>query len=270
MYRVRGTLIAVALLFSVSAAAKMRAVQHPSATVAPRSVMWIAAHPDDEAVAAPLLAKWCREEGAQCTFVIVTRGDSGGCLLPQGCDPDISTVRASEAGAASQLFHANSILLTLPDGGGTSAPLWPATIVDTVAGFIEALRPQLILTFDPRHGTTCHPDHRAIAQIVLNAVKSLSYVPDVYLLETVVTFSADPFAIGFKPASADVERFDATQFLDSFGAPAWEAVSEDMARHASQFDERWIAAVRAVPPQDRAVYIAPAEAILQRTVVQCP
>ncbi|HXH39885.1 MAG TPA: hypothetical protein VNN08_14745, partial [Thermoanaerobaculia bacterium] len=57
--------LTAALLFAglaESATARTRAVLHPSSLPAPPSVMWIAAHPDDEAIAAPLLGKWCREE----------------------------------------------------------------------------------------------------------------------------------------------------------------------------------------------------------------
>lgn len=246
------------LLAAVPAAARSRAVRPLSGIPHPRSVLWIGAHPDDEAVAAPLLAAWCRDEHARCGFFVLTRGDLGNCLKAGGCVPDVATVRASEAGAASQYFGADSITLNLPDGGGINPPNWPADITATVARYIDAFDPELILTFDPRHGTTCHPDHRATAAIVLNAVNSSQR--RVYLLETRLRISADPLSIHFDSASPAADRFNGD----------WNAIIEDVQRHPSQFDERWIAAIRNVPLSERFVFIAPAESILEQPVATCP
>ncbi|HEX7616170.1 MAG TPA: PIG-L family deacetylase, partial [Thermoanaerobaculia bacterium] len=78
---------------------------------APASVMWIAAHPDDEVLVAPLLAHWCGSGRAHCSLLTATRGGTGTCLLPDGCRPDLATVRSGEAGGSSQFFGADAILL---------------------------------------------------------------------------------------------------------------------------------------------------------------
>jgi len=46
------------LLFAMLSSARDRAVRHPGRIPIPSSVMWIGAHPDDEAAVAPLLAMW--------------------------------------------------------------------------------------------------------------------------------------------------------------------------------------------------------------------
>jgi len=263
------------LLLALSASARIRAVQHPNALPSPKSVMWIAAHPDDEAIAAPLLSWWCRDNNARCAFLIATRGEAGNCVRSEGCAPDIASVRSGEAGSASQYFKADLILLSLPDGGGSEPPSWQPSIdtpdvVSALAGYIQAFKPEIILTFDPRHGTTCHPDHRALAADVLEAVKQLSFQPQVYLLETRVTVTLDPFAIRFMSAGSAAEKFDANQPLSSTHNSAWAAITEDMKRHPSQFDSRWIQAVENTPQSDRAVYLAPAETILHENVSTCP
>jgi LmbE family N-acetylglucosaminyl deacetylase len=265
------------LLATLSAAARGRVVQHPGPLPAPTSVLWIAAHPDDESVAAPLLASWCRNEHARCAFLLFTRGELGQCLRADGCLPDIATVRSSEAGAASQYFGAQSHHLTLPDGGGSTPPSWSletgdqTALVLEVSKYIEGFAPELILTFDPRHGTTCHPDHRAVGEIVLAALKLLAKPPQVYLLETRVTYAAEPFAITFSPAIQDAIRFDAARSLASENGPAWNAVIADMQRHPSQFDSTWIGAASNVPATERAVFIAPLAVALSGAVGQpCP
>ncbi|MEO8034255.1 MAG: PIG-L family deacetylase, partial [Acidobacteriota bacterium] len=137
--------VAVTLLLeTIPLAARTRAVAQPAGIPSPRSVLWVAAHPDDEAVAAPLLAEWCREQHARCTFLILTRGQAGACLRAEGCLPDIATVRSAEAGAAAQYFDADLILLSLSDGGGSSAPAWASgplrlDVVSTVGAYIRAV-----------------------------------------------------------------------------------------------------------------------------------
>ena len=265
-------LLTMALLFATS---RTRAVQHPSSVPTPPSVMWIAAHPDDESIAAPLLGKWCREEHARCAFLILTRGEGGTCLRADGCHPDIASVRSAEAGSASQYFGASSILLTYPNTAGVDKPDWRSPsgdrpdVVTAVAHYIEAFHPSLVLTFDPRHGTTCHPDHMETGAIVLDAVKLLPYEPELYLLETRVTFAFDPLVIRFAPAIAGLQRFDANVILTSTQTSAWSEILHDMERHPSQFDESWLAAIQNVPSAERAVYFAPAKSILEKQVAGC-
>jgi LmbE family N-acetylglucosaminyl deacetylase len=238
--------------------------------------MWIAAHPDDEALVAPLLARWCGDGHARCSLLTVTRGEAGACLRPDGCLPDLATVRSGEAGSSSQYFGADAILLSLSDGGGVVPPPWDIAtggspdLVVTIAGLIRAEAPELVLTFDPRHGTTCHPDHRAVAAVVLEAVKLLSDQPAVYLLETRLEVDAQPLALRFRSAAAGAIRFDANELLVATGGPAWNAVAADMERHPSQFDSAWLGAVRSVPAADRAVYLAPASTILKQAASTCP
>ena len=185
-------------------------------------------------------------------------------------------MRSAEAGASSQYFGANAILLSLKDGGGSLPPTWDIgaggspDLVGTIAGFIRAVAPELVLTFDPRHGTTCHPDHRAVAAVVLDAVKLLSDPPAVYLLETRLEVDSQPLVLRFRSAASGAIRFDANEPLAVTGGPAWNAVAADMERHPSQFDAAWIAAVSSTPAADRAVYLAPASTILRQPASTCP
>ena len=253
-------------------------VRSPGRLPSPASVMWIAAHPDDEVLVAPLLARWCGDGRARCSLLTATRGEAGACLRPDGCLPDLASVRSAEAGSSSQYFGANAILLSLPDGGGTVPPPWdinaggsPATeSSSTIAGFIRAEAPEIVLTFDPRHGTTCHPDHRAIATLVLEAARVLSAPPTVYLLETRLEVDAQPLALRFRSAASGAIRFDANAQLSMMSGPAWNAVMADMERHPSQFDASWLAAIARVPAADRAVYLAPASTILKQPTSTCP
>ena len=248
----------------------------PRGVPAPASVMWIGAHPDDEVPPAPLLARWCRGGEARCSMLIATRGERGPCLLPGGCLPDLATVRSAEALASAEFLGAELFLLSLPDGGGAAPPVWApgtsgaADAVARLAAFLRAEAPEMVLTFDPRHGTSCHPDHRALADLVLQAAALVDPPPAVYLLETFVEIDAQAPAFRFAPAAPGTIAFDANEPLPAAEGPAWAAVESVMERHASQFDAAWRAAVWRVPEEERAVFLAPAAAILKRPVATCP
>ena len=138
-------------------------------------------------------------------MLVATRGEKGPCFLPDGCLPDLATVRSAEAAASAQMFGADLILLSLPDGGGAAPPAWApggpdaGGLAATLAAFIRAEAPELVLTFDPRHGTTCHPDHRAVGALVLEAVGLLETPPAVYLLETRVEIDRRPSRSASRP-----------------------------------------------------------------------
>jgi LmbE family N-acetylglucosaminyl deacetylase len=238
--------------------------------------MWIGAHPDDEVLVAPLLAHWCVDAHARCTLLTATRGEAGACLLPGGCLPDLASVRSAEAGASSQFFGATLILLSLPDGGGAAPPPWApgyggfTGLPATIAALIRAEAPQLVLTFDPRHGTTCHPDHRAIAAVVLEAVGLLDAPPAIQLLETRLDVEAQPFALHLSSASPVAIRFDANTRRTVGGDPAWSALATDMKRYPSQFDAAWLAAGSQVPAVERSVWVAPASTALGTPASACP
>ena len=248
-------------------AERTRAVRRSAELPAPASVLWIAAHPDDEAILAPLLAQWCLDDGARCGFLILTRGEKGECLLPAGCHPDVATVRSAEAGAASELFEANLFLLGIPDGGVAVAAA--GDLSATIAGYIEAFRPETVITFDPRHGSTCHPDHRETARAVLAAVEQLSYSPELLFLETKVVLVGDPLKIRFAPATAPARRFDANASLTSTGETAWQMIVEDMLRHPSQFSDAWIRAIELIPDHQRNVWYGAADEMLAQEVAGC-
>lgn len=257
-------MLAILLLANVPALARERAVRAPASLPMFKSAMWIGAHPDDESVIAPLLAPLCRADDAKCSMIVLTRGEAGACLLPGGCQPDVATVRSAEAAAAAGYFHADLTLLALADGGGTLPPPWAndEALIARLALLIEAANPDAIFTFDPRHGTTCHPDHRATADLVLAAVLRLPHPPAIYLLETRVR--PDAAALHFEPAlqSRSLIRFDATA--------TWQAIIDDMKRHPSQFDAAWLAAIDGVPASERAVWVGAAGAMMREDVPYAP
>lgn len=267
--------LAILAAWESDAATRRRAVRHIPATFpGASSLLWVAAHPDDETLAAPLLARVCLDERVRCSFLVLTRGEGGSCLIPTGCTPDLATVRSTEMTQAAQLFHAGLTLWNLPDGGAAfdgSTPGWDAAagsheaLISSIAAFVAEQAPDVVLTFDPRHGSTCHADHRGAGNLMLESLQHVDRRPSVYLIETRVVLNEAPLRIAFLPAgdgSEGVCRFDANVSVTSLGTTAWEAMLSDMRIHQSQFDARWLQAIQEVEQAQRAVFFAAAEDVL--------
>ncbi|HEX5757970.1 MAG TPA: PIG-L family deacetylase [Thermoanaerobaculia bacterium] len=277
-------LLALTLLGSTPAArSQLGPPRVPALLPGVGSLLWIAAHPDDELLAAPLLARLCLEEGRRCSFLVLTRGGRGRCLLPGGCAPTLTAVRSAEMRRAARLFGASLTLWDLPDGGAAadgSASAWDAAaggraaLLARLATFVLATAPDLVLAFDPRHGSTCHADHRAAGQLVVEALDTLPQRPLLYLLETRLLVNESPGSVHLRPAApaaAGVFAFDANAVLGSTGRSAWQMLLDDLRLHRSQYDSQWLRALQAVPPRQRAVWLGPAAALLASDAVpSCP
>jgi LmbE family N-acetylglucosaminyl deacetylase len=273
------------LLVSASLALAASAIAAPSdraapggdalAAIPPCTVLWVGAHPDDEVLLAPLLGELCGEGRHRCALVVATRGENGACRLPGGCHPDLATVRTAEMQAAARLFRARVLQGSLPDVFGPDPAAvrraWADAaggedqLLDRLAGAIDGVAPQTIISFDPRHGTTCHNAHRAIGRLVLRAVERLSQpAPEVFLLESRVRIAPGGASIRFSsaaPGDPELLRFDGNTPLRLGPGTAWDFLLADARLQPSQFDATFLSSLLAVPPTHREVYLLPAAAL---------
>lgn len=237
-------------------------------SLAGKRVLWIGAHPDDESTVAPLLGEACVERGARCTFFVVTRGDAGKCKLSTGCPPDLATFRVAEMKAAAALYGGEVIQWDLPDGAGASADevakAWAAlrggtdALVEAFRAEIAKAAPDVVVTFDPRHGTSCHPDHRAASALALLAIRKLTTAPRTWLAEVrfdIDTAKATIGHIAAVPTDPALRTYDATRLLPRFGDTAWAFLLAGLRKHASQFDAPEIAGFAAAPIAERRVFV---------------
>jgi LmbE family N-acetylglucosaminyl deacetylase len=241
------------------------------ASVAPGIVLWVGAHPDDEVLLAPLLGEICVVRRHPCALLVATRGENGACRLPGGCHPDLAAVRSAEMRAAAKVYDARLLQGSLPDVAGPDPAAvrqsWDAAegrddlLLGRLATAIESVAPRTIITFDPRHGTTCHNAHRAIGRLVLEALDRLKApAPEVYLLEDRVLIAAGGASIRFLPASPGdpaLLAFDANTPLRPDGT-TWDFLLDDARRQPSQFNATFLSSMLAVPATHRYIYMMPA------------
>jgi len=144
--------------------------------------MWVAAHPDDECFPGGLLARSSIHYGNPLAFVVMTHGDGGECCRPEGCEPDLATVRGQEMARVARMYRAR-----LYHHRYWNAPLpvssfpprreilarWRAQ-GDPLGDIVRAVRefrPDLLVTFDPFVGATGHPEHQLTARLAVLAVR---------------------------------------------------------------------------------------------------
>ncbi len=150
------------------------ATMHGSGDAAP--LVAIFAHPDDETLVAPVLARYARE-GRRVVLVIATDGRLGAAehaRIPTG--DSLAFVRANEARcSAKALGIAPPILLGFHDAGLADFAGWPGKRIDTLATRIDsvlrALRPAVVITWGPEGGYG-HSDHRLTGNAVTQVIQS--------------------------------------------------------------------------------------------------
>lgn len=229
------------LIFVAAAEAR-----RPAAGRAPfdtRRVLWIGAHPDDELMIAPLLGSLCIEAASQCSMIVMTRGENGPCALPGGCT-NLGSLREQEMRAAAAMFRADLTQWSYPDVMSGFDTAWPHdAIVAGLRSAIAIIRPAVILTFDPQHGSTGHPAHERIGTLVLEAVRGES---DTWLVETAATLTDRyHFACALPGRATSIDA-----------RSTWHYLTDDAALHASQFSNDIVASLRATPAEERVVWIA--------------
>lgn len=125
------------------------------ASGAPKRIMAIWAHPDDEITSAGTLSA-LTSAGADLTLVYLTAGEAA---RDTGYSRDeLAKVRREEAKSAGALLGASHVeVLDFPDSGLATTD--PAVAKAAIAGLIERFQPGVIVSFDEQVGFYGHPDH---------------------------------------------------------------------------------------------------------------
>jgi len=241
----------------------------------PKTILWVGAHPDDEGYAAPILFDACNLRGAACAFLVITDGGKGNCKLGAGvCGTadkggapagSVGAFRVQEMQQAATFFHGTLIELALEDTPsatvGGVAQNWNQTysqvpndtsidlIVKKISDAIQAVKPDVVVTFDPRHGTYCHPDHRAAGALTLVAANGIGFdLSRVFLVENADVYldtRGVPAERPWVPDDPLLRRYDTAT------AGTWHAIADDYGNHKSQYTAGELAGLDLVPSADR-------------------
>ena len=136
----------------------------------PTRIASVFAHPDDDTYA--LSGTYAMSPDLEVTVVMATSGEAGPISERSGVSRDgLGAAREAEArDAIAEVGHADANLrfLRLPDGGLASMEREP--LVDSIAGILAEVGPDLVVTFGPE-GITRHPDHIAVGEATTEAFR---------------------------------------------------------------------------------------------------
>ena len=273
-------LLALIALLSSAEAAPSPIVERPAfelpQDLSGKTILYIGAHPDDEWGFAPILAQACLDRGAQCRFIVVADSNSLGCLLTIGLrDPvECSARRRAEMQRAAGFFGGSVEFLGLDDlfysfnesGKRRTLMAWDKSVgghdalLSRMSSAISRAQPDIVFTFDPRHGSSCHAGHRASAVLALEAIAKLPEAdrPQVWLEQTSdleehgavakeVIESGGYFA--WPETAAETVFFDGNQRLPN-GQSAFELMVAERKIHASQVPDEASGKRVINPPQE--------------------
>src|SRR5688500_3531275 len=163
MKRRIGWLVVMSSLLALAApAARAQAPQ--------KTLVAVFAHPDDERMAGPILARYARE-GHRVHLVVATDGRKGVTKhagIPAG-DSMVAIRKVETECAARELGIEPPVFLGLEDGGLVSFAAL-GKLRSELRRVFETLRPDAIITFGPEGGTG-HPDHRLVGVAVTEVVQ---------------------------------------------------------------------------------------------------
>jgi LmbE family N-acetylglucosaminyl deacetylase len=200
---------------------------------AQKSLVAIFAHPDDERIVAPILARYARE-GHAVHLVVATDGAKGVTAhanIPAG--DSLIAIRAEETRCAARALGIRPpILLPHADAGLASFAALGALRTD-LERVIAELRPDAILTFGPEGGTG-HPDHRLVGDVVTEIVQSSAAAIPLYYPGLPVERMADA------PAARPAVRLLADRYLNvrvPYSPADFDAAVRSYICHWSQYTE---------------------------------
>jgi LmbE family N-acetylglucosaminyl deacetylase len=122
---------------------------------APRTLVAVWAHADDEGPVGPILARYTRE-GVQVYMIIATDGAQGAAntSVPRG--PEIARLRVEEARCSAQALGVQPpILLGFPDavlGNYLADPALLLRVTQRVQEELQRLHPDVLITWGPDGG----------------------------------------------------------------------------------------------------------------------
>lgn len=147
----------------------------------PESAMAIYAHPDDiEFSCAGTLARWAKG-GARISYLLCTSGEVG-IAEPGMTKATAAAIREEEARQAAKIAGAADIVFLREPDGLLEANL---NLRKKLVREIRRFRPEVVLTGDPtalwgRDNYINHPDHRAAAITVLDAIFPAAGQPNLF------------------------------------------------------------------------------------------
>jgi len=150
----------------------------PTATTAPEAVdldvLFIGAHPDDEAFALSAYGQWNEDAGLQVGVITITRGEGGGNAVGTEEGPALGLLREGEERRAvglagiAHVYNLDKVDFYYNLSSPLTEEIWgEEETLEKVVRVVRATRPDVITTMDPSPNT--HGHHQLAARLAIEA-----------------------------------------------------------------------------------------------------
>ena len=153
----------------------------PVADVAPDGsvdldVLFIGAHPDDEAFGLAAYGQWNEFAGVEVGVITVTRGEGGGNAVGTEEGPDLGLLREAEertaVGAAGieHIYNLDKVDFYYTVSAPLTEQVWDyEDTLDRVVRVVRATQPEVIITMNPAPTPGNHGHHQVAARLAVDA-----------------------------------------------------------------------------------------------------
>ena len=141
-------------------------------------VMFVGAHPDDEASALSSLGQWRQAHDVRSGVITVTRGEGGGNAVGPEEGPELGLLREVEERSAVGMAGVENVY-NLDDVDfyyTVSAPLTQEVwghddVLEKVVRVVRTTRPEVLMTMNPAPSPGNHGNHQEAARLALEAYR---------------------------------------------------------------------------------------------------
>ena len=255
MHVTRSLACATTVLIAACGARRVPATATSPQSATSRTLVAVVAHPDDETIISPALARYARE-GARVYVVVATDGRKGVAKhagIPAG--DSLATVRAGEARCSARELGAQPpILIGLEDAGLAVISPWPGEPLDRLEKRLESifaeLHPDAVLTWGPEGGYG-HADHRLVGDVVTQVFQSGAVPASTHLYYVGFTpervansprwfgFHVYPTAEALLTTTISFDERDRAAARRALGCHKSQATEEEMNESFSALEHLW-------------------------------
>ncbi len=223
-------------------------------------VMFVGAHPDDEASTLSTFGQWGADHEVRTGVITITRGEGGGNAVGPEEGPALGLIREGEERAAvakggiTDVFNLDEVDFYYTVSEPLTAKVWDheQTLAKTVR-IVRQTRPEVLVTMNPSPTPGNHGNHQEAARIAIEAYEAAgdpTRFPDQVTKEGLTPFSPDRVlmrtangtsatgpqcAANFVPADPSQTVYGVWGGTASPDGRTWAAVERDAQRmYASQ------------------------------------
>lgn len=138
-------------------------------------VLFVGAHPDDEASSLSTLGQWNEDHRLRAGVVTVTRGEGGGNAVGSEEGPALGLLREGEERTAvgkagvRDVFNLDDVDFYYTVSAPLTDQIWGGDTLEKVVRVVRQTRPEVIMTMDPAPSPGNHGNHQQAARLAVEA-----------------------------------------------------------------------------------------------------